>query len=309
MNRSPQSLSRLFSYPPNLLEELTVKELRQLLKENKLHEQERGLLSRLKRKQDLVDYLAENLPTNGETSKNGLEDNDMVGMLEEASIPEPPKRTRPLHMPPVAVVEAPTIAETPIINGEQSPKDILFEQLYERYPPLRPVNGEQHAVAKEDDMDVRQRYHPMLRNLTTSDMDIVFVGTASCTPGVTRGVSCTALRLNWKRRALPVDGQKRTTAPEYSGFAGGTWLFDVGECTQVSLGKTRDWSMRQGKGRNTRCWHQSEIYNGDTHLFMLRFGCSLGQNCAFFYCLCPLLIVKPTLLATLTATSPENVQY
>jgi hypothetical protein len=48
--------------------------------------------------------------------------------------------------------------------------------------------------------DIRQRYHPMLANVTQSDMDIIFVGTASCTPGITRGVSCTAVRLNRRRR-------------------------------------------------------------------------------------------------------------
>jgi hypothetical protein len=181
---------------------MTVKELRQLLKDTNL--QERGLLSRLKRKQDLVDFLSVHLPhskeLNGDTDTN------------DASAPLPLKRIpkKPLNMPPL---------------DDSSPKDILFEQLYEKYPPLR------NAVdANSDEPDPRQLHHPMLKNATASDMDIIFLGTASCTPGLTRGVSCTALRLNWRRRCLPTDGR---SIPSYSSFTGGTWLFDVGECTQV----------------------------------------------------------------------------
>ena len=186
------------------LEQMTVKELRQLLKEANL--QERGLLSRLKRKQDLVDYLSEHLPqdqVNGEDFNN-----DAVEQPKKHPVPK-----QPLYMPP----------EEPV-----SPKEILFEQLYERYPPLRLVD----ITASDDEVEMRQVYHPMLRNATASDMDIVFIGTASCTPGSTRGVSCTALRLNWRRRCLPTSN-KTGRAPEYSSFTGGTWLFDVGECTQV----------------------------------------------------------------------------
>lgn len=199
------------------LEQMTVKELRELLKNANL--QERGLLSRLKRKQDLVDYLSEHLPPEQDAAAddriNGDYDGSRTSNGVEQSVKQRAPRT-PLHMPPVEPV---------------SPKEVLFEQIYERYPPLRQVNTTSPA---DDDVDVRQIYHPMLRNATFSDMDIIFVGTASCTPGTTRGVSCTALRLNWRRRCLPsstITGR----APEYSSFLGGTWLFDVGECTQVSF--------------------------------------------------------------------------
>ena len=50
---------------------------------------------------------------------------------------------------------------------------------------------------------------------TTSDLEITFLGTASCVPSVTRGVSCTALR-----------------------YDGATYLFDAGEATQVQAQRT-----------------------------------------------------------------------
>lgn len=216
--RPPQTARAptLVSVASSALEQMTVKELRQLLKDADL--QERGLLSRLKRKQDLVDYLSEHLPQEVEHSVvlddriNGDEitvnNNVLVNTKRAPKIP--------LYMPP----EEPT-----------SPKEILYEQLYERYPPLRQVDNDSSS---DDTVDVRQVHHPMLRNTTASDMDIIFIGTASCTPGTTRGVSCTALRLNWRRRCLPGGTQITGRAPEYSSFTGGTWLFDVGECTQVS---------------------------------------------------------------------------
>ena len=128
--------------------------------------------------------------------------------------------------------------------------EVLTQKLYERYPPLRIVtetkkedeHNEEYGWADPTlssslltrqvttglgENDFRQRYHPMLKSkddvsfdqpILSGDMDLIFVGTASCTPSVTRGVSCTALRL------LQRQSQRHS---------GGTWLFDCGESTQV----------------------------------------------------------------------------
>lgn len=219
---STRPSTRLFvSTSPSSLDKMTVKELKQLLKDANL--QERGLMTRLKRKQDLVEYLLEHLPSNEQSDAV----NGATADITTAPLPTTTKRQRarpktPLYMPP-ATEEADTS------------KDALFEQLYERYPPLKLTANDTDSSSSTDDyVDFRQVYHPMLRNASLSNMDVVFVGTASCTPGVTRGVSCTALRLNWNRRCLPSSSDGGTiTRPEYTQFKGGTWLFDVGECTQV----------------------------------------------------------------------------
>jgi hypothetical protein len=246
-----------------LLEALTVKELRDRVKE--ISSEERGVLSRLKRKQDLIDYLVEmDQATMKETAKfsanvNG-ESRDNTSL---ASRPAKTSRSPPTKLPPLSLES--TNPATKTAKANPSPKDIILQDVFRRYPPVREATeallqqqqqlskatAYSHDDATTDDTstisshdDIRQLYHPLLqacRNISSSsDMDIVFVGTASCTPGVTRGVSCTALRLNWKRRAAQLYNletgrleQPSSSSQQQQGFQGGTWLFDVGECTQV----------------------------------------------------------------------------
>lgn len=192
------------------LESMTVKELREILKLSTLNE--RGILSRLKLKKDLVDYLNDNMEMSELQSLSEGQSEPMRKTEKEASIQPGPG---PMSMP--------------TSRKGVSPKDALFERLLSLYPPL--TEDEKCDGIGENDM--RQTYHPIFRNSKgSSDMDLIFVGTASCSPGITRGVSCTALRLNGNvqrsLRGLPQGND------DSESFSGGTWLFDCGECTQVS---------------------------------------------------------------------------
>lgn len=202
------------------LEDMTVKALRQLLKDSNL--QERGLLTKLKRKDDLVKFLEEHFQN--EKSAQDRTGTD-CSSNEDSSSQKTKKRIR-MPFPPLLSSEQSSPDNTPQLKNPPPGRDTFFDKIYEMYPPLRQEN-----CTRLGDEDVRQHHHPMLQNATTSDMDLIFLGTASCTPGLTRGVSCTALRLNWRRRYHPSDGEN---VPEHTSFTGGTWIFDVGECTQVS---------------------------------------------------------------------------
>ncbi len=75
---------------PDDLESFTIKELKQILKDNNL-DQERGILSKLKRKQDLVDYLRQNLgEIEDEFDEGDYGDDEDCDEDDEGTSPSPP---------------------------------------------------------------------------------------------------------------------------------------------------------------------------------------------------------------------------
>eukprot|EP00581_Thalassiosira_minuscula_P017473 CAMPEP_0183711978 /NCGR_PEP_ID=MMETSP0737-20130205/7283_1 /TAXON_ID=385413 /ORGANISM="Thalassiosira miniscula, Strain CCMP1093" /LENGTH=831 /DNA_ID=CAMNT_0025940551 /DNA_START=47 /DNA_END=2542 /DNA_ORIENTATION=- len=211
------------------------------------------------------------------------------------------KRSMGTGMPPLPTMETSTPSNKDSSESGAyvlTPKDRIVLDVLNRYPPLHesvlnacintddlssmgnlPIEGITTANIEHCDLsainyvvptdigedDIRHEYHPMMANATQSDLDVVFIGTASCTPGVTRGVSCTALRLNWRtssrvninnnnnnnsnnnnhREKSLGEKQRSGTYVEDRGPTGGTWLFDCGESTQLSVQKTP--SVKPGK--------------------------------------------------------------
>eukprot|EP00551_Chaetoceros_affinis_P007625 CAMPEP_0203664702 /NCGR_PEP_ID=MMETSP0090-20130426/2068_1 /ASSEMBLY_ACC=CAM_ASM_001088 /TAXON_ID=426623 /ORGANISM="Chaetoceros affinis, Strain CCMP159" /LENGTH=683 /DNA_ID=CAMNT_0050528037 /DNA_START=630 /DNA_END=2681 /DNA_ORIENTATION=- len=215
-------------------------------------------------------------------------------------------------------------------NNSPSPRDMIFEHVMKRYPPIRELNtfAQTEKSAEESqnqepssspsqeklqqqqsqfrsilsynphifktytglgEMDVRQQHHPIMEQLTSSDLDIVTVGTASCVPGVTRGVSCTALRLQWKRRGQD-QAQAQGQGPNGQGQkmgkgqaqgqnaynsgpnTGGIWIFDCGESTQLQIQRTG--SIRPGKISKIFITHA----HGDHSFGLPGLLCIMGQD-------------------------------
>ena len=106
----------------------------------------------------------------------------------------------------------------PLIAGAVA----LTQQGYQRQRVVRSATRLPQEPAELDDWlkpyagadDFRAERQQQLAE-TASDLEITFLGTASCVPSVTRGVSCTALR-----------------------YDGATYLFDAGEATQVQAQRT-----------------------------------------------------------------------
>jgi len=245
------------------LESMTVKELRQILKNSELNQ--RGILSRLKLKRDLVDFLKENLEPSGFGSWEEAE--TKILETRHTLLENKPDLSRPelSQNAPSNPMKMPTISKASE-KPTSSPKDLLFEKVYARYPSTRDKN-----CTDVGENDVRQDVHPIFGSLQkSSDLDIVFVGTASCTPGVTRGVSCTALRLNWQRRAI--HGVPQGTNIETSTFMGGTWVFDCGECTQLQVQRTS--AIKPGKITKIFLTHA----HGDHSFGLPGLLCMMGQD-------------------------------
>jgi hypothetical protein len=278
------------------LESMKVADLKQLIKDSGFNE--RGLLSKLKKKQDLVDFLTEQ----EQAPEIGVSSPRKVVIQQTTTTPTPPPPPSPKQQPrkmPITMPKKkpPTTANPAAADAsdqqqqnqkQQSPMTNLFEKIHDQYPPLQYLQEGNKTLLGE--LDIRQRYHPMLQagnqvalseeeegygeeadnddndenaSLSTSagdrekgfkpalsgDMDLIFVGTASCTPSITRGVSCTALRLHSlassasssnKKKQQQYDtkgGQQEQTqsfdVAQNSQSNLGTWLFDCGESTQV----------------------------------------------------------------------------
>lgn len=268
-------------------EKMTVKELKSFMTENNILIP-RGEASNLKLKKQIVDFVWNHVSNNDEPPSTSITSSPPDKAAPPTSSNTSPKtnakkkRSVGMRMPPLP--ESPKSNNNDNNNNSHStyvltPKDRIVLEVLDRYPPLHEaivdacsidsvlsegitVDNIEHCELNSltynvppgmGENDMRHEYHPMLANSTQTDMDVVFVGTASCTPGVTRGVSCTAIRLNWRNnrefdQVMNGGERKKYNSQEQQQRAsstGGTWLFDCGESTQLSVQKTS--SIKPGK--------------------------------------------------------------
>uniref|UniRef100_A0A7S4IVQ3 Metallo-beta-lactamase domain-containing protein n=2 Tax=Odontella aurita TaxID=265563 RepID=A0A7S4IVQ3_9STRA len=193
-------------------------------------------------------------------------------------------------------------------SSSPHPLQVIYDRVHEQYPPLKYLAEGNSTLLGEQ--DIRQRYHPMLQSSSSSkrtnnnnvdveeeeyqkpalsgDMDLIFVGTASCTPSITRGVSCTALRLHSLASSASVTNKKQQQQQQQTmnvngkeqrfDVAGssqsnlGTWLFDCGESTQLQIQKTS--SVRPSKITKIFLTHA----HGDHSFGLPGLLCLMGQD-------------------------------
>lgn len=268
------------------LKKLTVKHLKELIKELDPPVK----TSHLRLKQDIIDFLLDQYNLKSTNDKSSIDrvskESEQIGVrVDNEAINTKGKHSKKLNrMPSIDADIVPIVDDG--TKQTLSPKDIIFEQVLNRYPPLRQLQNleENDKVKVKDDagdplssrlsqsftglgeLDIRQKYHPALTNLSSSDLDIVTVGTASCIPGVTRGVSCTALRLQWRRNNNANEDGKINSA------TGGIWMFDAGEASQLQI--QRSGTIRAGKVSKIFITHA----HGDHSFGLPGLMCFLGQD-------------------------------
>lgn len=302
------------------LQKKTVKDLRAMVK-HMTPPPPRGITSKLKLKQDFVRFLAEHTTSpdgnnkinnsnhnNISSSSSINEETSAVTSTASASHVKTKARTRKARATTMPSLD--TVVDDDDDTGADAPrktkKELILEEVAARYPGLNSTSSHRVSYDYDIEQDVRARYHPMLVNAPdSSEMDLSFVGTASCTPGITRGVSCTALRLNWRRSgggagltsllqtaaagARPRhedgdqtppqspdggDGKKKSRQPQQrsNDFVGGTWIFDCGECTQLQLQKSP--TVKPGKITKIFITH----CHGDHSFGLPGLLCLMGQD-------------------------------
>jgi ribonuclease Z len=292
------------------LSKFTVKELKEKIKNQS---DSSVKISSFKLKADMINFLIQQSSIEEKSSSvsqqspsdgNRLSQESLASVLMK-TVQSPQstlKKTRNIRkMPSLQPLSS---NSSPSSNSGKSAKDLIFETVMNQYPPLRDLQeylesqekGNQNSSTMNNnndycnlmftpnysrmftgvgELDIRQKYHPMLANMTSSDLDIITVGTASCVPSVTRGVSCTALRLQWRKKTSSQEQNESTTTKSDVSNAmvtGGIWIFDCGECTQLQI--QRSGSIKPGKITKIFITHS----HGDHSFGLPGLLCLMGQD-------------------------------